>query len=219
MFFNLLAFIEHQRSPPLQALRKTQASDGLAALHADARVTPRSDDYDGAAAHAAPHDIGAASDACLCGAQLEGDRPLPLGALPASHLMLPVQMQFTCRCNRDSIKSTRRRAGGRDLSRLRRAGHATVAGRCRTVALQTGLPVAGVRLVCYSRSPQVKQSRRATVSRSHFAPLRMAHCSLVSRQRPDGRWSVVGIYHLIFACPGLCSEAHSFVGEPPGPLR
>ena len=35
MFFNLLAFIEHQRSPPLQALRKTQASDGLAALHAD----------------------------------------------------------------------------------------------------------------------------------------------------------------------------------------
>ena len=116
-----------------------------------------------------------------------GDRPLPLRALPASHLMLPVQMQFTCRCNRDSIKSTRRRAGGRDLSRLRRAGHATVAGRCRTVALQTGLPVAGVRLVCYSRSPQVKQSRRATVSRRHFAPLRLAHGDLVSRQRPDGR--------------------------------
>ena len=68
MFFIILAFIEHQRSPPLQALRKTQASDGLAALHADARVTPCSDDYDGAAAHAAPHDIGAASDACLCGA-------------------------------------------------------------------------------------------------------------------------------------------------------
>ena len=58
MFFIILAFIELQRSPPLQALRKRQASDGLAALHAEARVTPRSDDYDGAAAHAAPHEMG-----------------------------------------------------------------------------------------------------------------------------------------------------------------
>ena len=28
MFLNLLAFIEHQRSPPLQALRKTQGVTG-----------------------------------------------------------------------------------------------------------------------------------------------------------------------------------------------
>ena len=158
----------------------TRRSDWLERSSAKAFIlsSSRSDDYDGAAAHAAPHEFGAASDACLCGAQLEGDRSLPLRALPASHLTLPVQMQFTCRCNRDSIKSTRRRAGGRDLSRLRRAGHATVAGRCRTVALKTGLPVAGVRLVCYSCFPQVKQSRRATVSRRNFAPLRIGSLGL-----------------------------------------